>query len=126
MHLMKPDETKLGELFGTVRSIADRQKTSSEIIKDIYGTRVGNFYKYRLVKSMDPDDFKVKLESLKDCLDVLCPDFYNWFLRKQLFMKSIIQSAREATDINEHAVEKRNQGFKKESVVRAISNLKKQ
>ena len=60
---MKRDETNLGELLvKTGKSITDRKKNL--------------------------DEFKVKIKSLKDRWDVLCPDFYNWFLsyRKQLFI----------------------------------------
>ena len=64
-------------LAETGRNITDRKKASSEIINDIYGTLIENFYKYGLVESMDPDDFKMKLESLKDCWSILCPDFFN-------------------------------------------------
>ena len=44
-HLMKRNESKLGDLLPkTGRNIADRKLSSSEIIKDIYGSRVANFY----------------------------------------------------------------------------------
>lgn len=70
--------TSWSELLAeTGRNITDRKKASSEIINYIYGTRVENFYKYELVESMDPDDFKMKLELLKDCWPILCPDFLN-------------------------------------------------
>ena len=44
-HLIKRDKTKLRELLAkTGRKVAGRKRVSSEIIKDIYGTRVENFY----------------------------------------------------------------------------------
>ena len=44
-HLMKRNESKLGDLLPkTGRNIADRKLSLSEIIKDIYGSRVANFY----------------------------------------------------------------------------------
>ena len=42
------------------------KKASSEIINDIYGTRVEKFYEYELAESINPDNIKVKLETLKD------------------------------------------------------------
>ena len=66
-HLMKQDESKLADLLPkTVRNIADRKLSSSEIIKDIYGSRVANFYEYGIVEAIDPDDFNAKLDSLED------------------------------------------------------------
>ena len=43
-HLMKQDESKVGDLPKTGQNIADRKLSLSEIIKDIYGSRVANFY----------------------------------------------------------------------------------
>ena len=44
-HLMKQDESKVGDLLPkTDRNIVHRKLSSSEIIKDIYGSRVANFY----------------------------------------------------------------------------------
>ena len=135
-HLMKRDEMKLADLLPkTDRNIGDRKRSSSEIIKDIYGSRIENYYEYGLVESMDPDDFNVKIESLKERWESLCPEFFNLFNRnrKSLFIESVIQSARIDTDSTGlyyqndieslHAVEKRKQNFKKEDIVTAMSNI---
>ena len=75
---MKQDESKLVDLLPkTGRNIADRRFSSSEIIKDIYGSRVANFYEYGIVEAIDPDDFNAKLDSLEDQWEVLCPGFTN-------------------------------------------------
>ena len=64
---MKRDESKLADLLPkTGRNIADRKLSLSEIIKDIYGSRVANFYEYGIVEAIDPDDFSGKLDSLED------------------------------------------------------------
>ena len=63
-HLMKQDELKLSDLPPkTGRNIADRKLSSPEIIKDIYGSRVANFYKYGIAESIDPVNFNAKLDS---------------------------------------------------------------
>ena len=43
-NLMKHDESKVGDLPKTGQNIADTKLSLSEIIKDIYGSRVANFY----------------------------------------------------------------------------------
>ena len=64
---MKRDESKLADLLPkTVSNIADRKLSSSEIIKDIYGSRVANFYEYGIVEAIDPDDVNAKLNSLEN------------------------------------------------------------
>ena len=83
----------------------------------------------------DAEDFTAKLESLQSRWEVLCPGFFVWFnvKRKSLFLESVIQSSRENSDINglyyqndiesKHATEKRNQHFKKETILPAVFNL---
>ena len=57
-HLMKQGESKLADLLPkTGRNIAGRELSSSEIIKNIYRSRVANFYEYGIVEAIDPDDF---------------------------------------------------------------------
>ena len=137
-HLMKQDESKLTDLLPkTGRNIADRKLSSSEIIKDIYGSRVANFYEYGIAEAIDPDAFNAKLDSLEDRWQILCPGFHQWFVRnrRSLFLKSVIQSARLNSDSTGlyyqndiesiHASEKRYQNFKKESIEVALSNIQK-
>ena len=133
-HLMKRDESKLADLLPkTGRNIADRKLSSSEIIKDIYGSRVANFYEYGIAEAIDPDNFNAKLDSF----EALCPGFHQWFVRnrKSVFLESVIQSARLNSDSTGlyyqndiesiHASEKRYQNFKKESIEVALSNIQK-
>ena len=76
-HLMKQDESKLADLLPkTGRNIADRKLSSSEIIKDIYGSRVANFYEYGIVEAIDPDNFNTKLDLLENRWEALCPGFH--------------------------------------------------
>ena len=96
-HLMKQDESKLEDFQPkTGRNIADRKLFSSEIIKDIYGSRVANFYKYGIVEVIDPGNFNGKSDSLENRWESLCPGFLQWFVRNRetLFFDSVIQSAR--------------------------------
>ena len=100
-HMMKRDELKLADLVPkTGRNIADRKLSLSEIIKDIYRSRVANFYEYGIVEAIDPDDFSGKLDSLEDRWKSLCPGFHQWFVRNRisLFLESVIQSARLNSD----------------------------
>ena len=124
---MKREELKLGDLLPkTGRNIADRRRASSEIIKDIYGSKIDNYYEYGIAESIDSEEFEVKLESLKDPWESLCPGF----------SESVIQSAHGNTDIKGlfyqndieslHAKEKRNQHFKTETFAAAISNIQRE
>ena len=135
---MKRDESKLADLLPkTGRNIADRKLSSSEIIKDIYRSRVANFYEYGIVEAIDPDDFNAKLDSLEDRWEALCPGFHQWFVRnrKSLFLESVIQSARLNSDSTGlyyqndiefiHASEKCYQNFKRESIEVALSIIQK-
>ena len=136
-HLMKRDESKLDLLPKTSRNIADRKLSLLEIIKDIYGSKVANFYEYGIVESIDPDDFNTKLDSLEDRWESLCAEFHQWFVRKRksLFLKSVIQHARLNSDSTGlcyqndiksiHEIEKRYHNFKKESIDVALSNIQK-
>ena len=123
---MKRDESKLADLLPkTGGNIADRKLSSLEIIKDIYSSRVANFYEYGIVEAIDPDDFNAKLDSLEDQWESLCPGFHQWFIRnrKCLLLKSFMQSARLNSDSmglyyqndieSIHATEKQYQNFKK-------------
>ena len=81
-HLMKADESKLADLLPKAgRNIADRKLSLSEILKDIYGSKVANFYEYGIAEAIDPDDFNAKLDSLEDRWEALCPGFHQWFIR---------------------------------------------
>ena len=135
-HLKKRDESELLNLLGKTRkSAVERNHAKGEIVKDIYGSREGNYYEYGFAEATDAEDFTAKLESLQSRWKVSCPGFFPWFnvKRKSLFLESVIQSSRENSDMNclyyqndiesKHAAEKRNQHFKKESILAAVSNL---
>ena len=81
--LMKRDESKLADLLPkTGRNIAaDRNLFSSEIINDIYGSKVANIFEYGIVEEIDPDDFSAKLDSLEDRWEAICPGFRQWFVK---------------------------------------------
>ena len=80
-HLMKQGESKLADLLPkTGRNIADRKLSSSEIIKDIYRSRIANFYEYGIAEAIDPDDFNTKLDFLEDRWEALWPGFHQWFV----------------------------------------------
>ena len=82
------------------------------------------------------DDFHAKLLSLEPRWEKLCPGFYNWFLihRKKGFLLSVIQSAREGTNVvglfyqndieSVHVIEKRIQRLKMGSVLEAVNTIK--
>ena len=79
-------------LLKTGRNIADKKRSSSEILRDIYGTKFKNDYDFGLVEFLDPDDFALKLEFLNTRWS-LCHGFFCWFdcNRKKLFIDSVIQ-----------------------------------
>ena len=100
-HLMKPGEKKLNKLLPkTGRNIADCTRLSREIIKDIYGVKDGNAYEYGLAEALDGDDFTIKLQSLKDRWESLCPGFFDWLKKTRVsqFLESVTQTARIGYD----------------------------
>ena len=73
-HLMKRNELKLADLLPKIgRNIADRKPSSSEIIKNIYGSRVATFCRYGIAEVIDPVDFNAKLDSLEDRWEAFFP-----------------------------------------------------
>ena len=66
-HLKKRDEEKLFKLFQKKKqSSAQKYHSKAEVLNDIYGERIGKYYKYGLAESYDTDDFNAKLISLKE------------------------------------------------------------
>ena len=102
---------------------SQKAKAKAEILRDIYGVKNGASYDMGLAEAFDNED--------------LCTGFYAWFQRKRknAFCSSVIQSAREGTDIvglfyqndieSMHHVEKLKQCFQKLSVVEVIASLEK-
>ena len=99
--------------------------------------QTGSFYEFGLTDAFNKEDFEVKLASLQEKWNSSCPDFFGWFKKKRsdLFVESVIQSAREGSDVcrlyyqnnieSLHHVEKMNQNFKKKTVTEAIGNIQK-
>ena len=99
--------------------------------------QTGSFYEFGLTDAFNKEDFEVKLASLQEKWNSLCPYFFGWFNKKQsdFFVESVIQSAREGSDVcrlyyqnnieSLHHVEKMNQNFKKKTVTEAIGNIQK-
>ena len=99
-HLMKWDESKLADLLPkTGQNIADRKLSLSEIIKDIYWSRVANFYVW-YCWSNRARRFQRKIDLLEDRCEALCSRFHQWFVQNRisLFLESAIQSARLNSD----------------------------
>ena len=95
----------------------------------------GNVYEYGFAEALDKDDFNVKLQSLKDRWESLCPGFFDWFKKTKVsqFLKIVTQTARTGYDSEAlyyqndiesiHAVEERKKCFKKENIATALSNI---
>ena len=126
-HLHQNDKRKLTEM---------NAKNSAEILADIYGRHYGSIKEYGLADSKDSTDLSIRLRSLKEKWEELCPRFYEWFCknRQSLFETGVIESARENTQINslfynnnvetEHFVEKKEQSFKKGDIKEVIDTMK--
>ena len=115
-----------------VCSSQQKEWNKFEVMKDVYGTRIGEVYEYGLAEATNEDELNSKLATLKNKWDKAVPGFYNWFVthRKKDFAESVIKSAREGTQLDGlyyqndveslHAIEKRIQGFKKQDVLGAV------
>ena len=135
-HLQKRDEIKISKLM-EARNCSDKERNRAkrEIIIDIYGQRKGDCYEYGLCEANDEKEFTSKLMSKEQKWETLCKGFFAWFCknRKAHFISSVIQSAREGTDLKVlfyqndieslHFVEKTHQGFAKKTIEEAIENL---
>ena len=72
-HLSKRDESKLAKLLTkTNPNASQRNKSSSDIVKDIYGYRIGGYYEYGLAEVTDESDLDIKLLPLKEKWNGLC------------------------------------------------------
>ena len=107
--------------------------SKAEVLNDVYGERTGTYYEYGL----ETDGFNAKLISVKEKWEALIPGFYGWFdiNQKILFTETVIQSAREKTDIQgfyyqngvefQYAVKKCMQNYKKEDILVVIKTLER-
>ena len=112
-------------------TVSQRQKSSSEIFKDIYGNRAEGFYVFGLAQATDRSDFDITVFSLKEKQESQCPVFHDWFKRKKIDYFVV----REGTDVKElyflndvesmHFLEKISKEFKKESTEILIKSLLK-
>lgn len=94
-HLQERDSRKLDKLSASSRS-------KQRILSDIYGSKQNQSLQLGLADSMDDDDFSIKLKSLKEIWDPLVPGFHSWFeeKRSQIFVTSVINSAKDRVGIN--------------------------
>ena len=64
-HLSKREKSKLVKLLSKANlNTSQRQKSSSEILKDIYGNRAGVFNGFGLAEVTDKSNFDIKVFSL--------------------------------------------------------------
>ena len=77
-------------------------KGQKRILADIYGSNNGVTKELGLTSSEDGDDFRAKLESLKETWELLAPGFHDWFVRTRAtqFIDSVITSAREGSGVD--------------------------
>ena len=77
-------------------------KGQKHILADIYGSINGVTKKLGLTSSKDGDDFKAKLESLKETWELKAPGFHDWFVRTRAtqFVGNVITSAREGSGVD--------------------------
>ena len=78
-HLSQRDEVKINQLLGKSKSTVSA-KNKAKIIKDIYGERKRSVYEYGLAEAEDIADFSLKLTTLEERWESLCPGFYQWFV----------------------------------------------
>eukprot|EP00112_Aurelia_sp_Birch-Aquarium-sp1_P021630 Seg5874.1 transcript_id=Seg5874.1/GoldUCD/mRNA.D3Y31 product="hypothetical protein" protein_id=Seg5874.1/GoldUCD/D3Y31 len=93
-HLQKADERHMKEKGANASTI-------KRIMADIYGTQHGFVEELGLADALDPDDFDVKLASLKVIWDGLLPNFHAWFIarRSKVFKTNLVISARTKLNI---------------------------
>lgn len=135
-HLQQRDYEKLEKLLTVIKAPpSEKNRAKAEIVRDIYGERIGSCYEYGLAESLDREEFTRKLANLQIKWEGLCPGFHEWFdnHRSEKFIDSVICSARIGTNIaglyyqndieSLHFVEKKRQNFRKENVLDVIKGL---
>ena len=86
-HLSERSESKLIKLLAKSNiNASQREKSSSEILKDIYGNRDWGFYKFGLAEVSYKSGLDIKLFSLKEAWESLCPEFHDWFKWKNVMI----------------------------------------
>ena len=93
----KEMNSKLAKLLAkTSLNASQRNKSSS----DIYGYRIGDYYKYGLVEATDESDLDIKFLSLKEKWSGLCPGFYDWLKKNADFVEHL-----NISDITSHGAD---------------------
>lgn len=77
-------------------------KGQKRIVAGIYGSNNGVTKELGLTSSEDGDDFRAKLESLKETWELLAPGFHDWFVRTRAtpFIDSVITLTREGSGVD--------------------------
>ena len=83
------------------QNAASHQQAKFNILQDICGCRTSGFYEFGHADAFNKEDFEVKLASLQEKWNSLCPDFFGWLKKKRsdFFVEIVIQSAREGSDV---------------------------
>ncbi|XP_057298383.1 uncharacterized protein LOC130629260 [Hydractinia symbiolongicarpus] len=126
-HMSDRDKKKLTQLGA---------KGQKNFLADIYGINDGVVMELGLASAEDEDDFKAKLDSLKENWEDLAPTFHDWFSRNRgkQFIESVIESAREGSGLDGlfynnaieslHSILKMETGNKKLGIIELISKVK--
>ena len=70
---------------------------------DIYGSQNEVLLQEGLADTINKDDFKAKLASLKPAWEIIAPGFYCWFQdnRSEIFNKCLVLAARDKHSITQ-------------------------
>ena len=93
---MERDAFQLQKLHGTT-------KAKQRIMCDIYGSKQNRFLQFGLADADNPEDFNVKLESLKSVWEPLMLGFHRWFTGRQSehFKSTMLWSAKDRIGVSE-------------------------
>jgi len=77
------------------------EPTTKQILGDIFGSGNGETQYSRLIDSTDVSDFNTKLQNLKPKWDLLCPVFFEWFVKNEveLMFSSMIASVHSTAGL---------------------------
>ena len=76
-HLKQRVEKKLDKLLNRLKqNAASHQQAKFNILQDICGCRTSGFYEFGHADAFNKKDFEVKLASLQEKWNSLCPDFF--------------------------------------------------
>ena len=88
-HIQQADVRQLKKRNANAKSI-------QRIMSDIYGSRTGPVEQLGLADAEDPQDYEIKLKSLREVWEGLIPGFHAWFdsHRSDKFRDNLVLSAR--------------------------------